>query len=230
MSAEPADGHLEDLLRAENQIIAHADTRFEEPCCWCCLRHFQRPIAHSVLPQPAAQQKILVLDLDETLVHCSFYPPPYHDFTVSLSIESQVSDVYIQKRPNVDEFIAEVFRLFYIVIFTASLEPYANPIIDRICPDLPRQQRLFREDCTFRDGYFVKDLSIFGAPLEHVLIVDNNPGSFFLHPQNAILSRTWEGDRTDTELMDYILPLLRECVPADDVVPVLARRRKEVQP
>jgi Dullard-like phosphatase family protein len=139
-------------------------------------------------------------------------------------------EVYIQKRPFVDDFIREVVKLFYIVIFTASLEPYANPIIDQICPSIPKEQRLFREDCTYTEGCFVKDLSAFDSSLQHVIIVDNNPGSFLMHPRNAILSNTWDGDQSDQELMEYILPVLRQCVPAEDVKPVLARHKKEEHP
>jgi Dullard-like phosphatase family protein len=217
-------------MRAESQMVAHANTRFEEPCCWCCLRHCHRRASRSVFPAPPARQKILVLDLDETLVHCSFYPPRMYDFTACVAVESSVYEIFIQKRPCVDEFIARVCRLYYVIIFTASVDPYANPIIDRICPSLPQQQRLFREDCTFHDGFFVKDLAIFGVPLERIIIVDNNPGSFLMHPRNAILSKTWEGDRNDTELMDYIMPILSECAEADDVMPILAKHKKPGQP
>jgi Dullard-like phosphatase family protein len=217
----------DDLLRAENQIVAHADARFEEPCCWCCLRFFARSRPRACIPDVIVKaQKILVLDLDETLIHCSFHPPAEYDFMVSVPVETQVFDAYIQKRPFVDEFIAKVINSFYVVIFTASLQQYANPIIDQICPSLPQEQRMFRENCTFKDGFYVKDLSIFSAPLENIVIVDNNPASFLMHPDNAILSETWEGDPTDTELMDYILPVLTACISADDVKPILAEHRK----
>lgn len=179
-----------------------------------------------MLEEVKTTQKILVLDLDETLVHCSFHQPPHFDATVPIEIEGATFDVFVQKRPFVDQFLAEVLPHFYVVIFTASLAQYANPIIDLICPGLPTSQRMFRESCTFHEGLLVKDLTIFEAPLERVIIVDNNPCSFMMHPENAILSVTWEGEQDDSELMDYILPVLQKCIKADDVRPILAANKK----
>jgi Dullard-like phosphatase family protein len=174
-----------------------------------------------VLEDLSLVKKVLVLDLDETLVHCSFHPPDWHDFCISLQMEENTFDVYVQKRPHVDEFLTEVMSDFYVVIFTASLAQYANPIIDQICPSLPQPQRMFRDSCTFYDGLFVKDLTLFQVPLENVVIVDNNPCSFYLHPANAILSETWVGDKGDNQLTTDILPLLKRCKSADDVRDIL---------
>ncbi|OHT03861.1 NLI interacting factor-like phosphatase family protein [Tritrichomonas foetus] len=226
------------LVDIENRVIAHADTRFEMEyethchfCCGCCRCKRPRRNEHSTLPVVLEDinksEAVLVLDLDETLVHCSFHPTDYYDFCISIIIDEISYDVYIQKRPFVDQFLSECFKHFFVVIFTASLPQYANPIIDVICPNLPASQRLFRESCTFCEGLFVKDLTIFKVPLDRVIIVDNNPCSFLMHPANAILSITWEGDREDWELRDYILPLLMKCENAPDVRKVLASNRKE---
>jgi Dullard-like phosphatase family protein len=171
-------------------------------------------------------RKLLVLDLDETLVHCSFQQPDWFDFSVAVPFEGACFDAYVQKRPFVDAFLTDTVRLFFVVIFTASLPQYANPIIDAICPAIPPNRRLFREHCTFRDGFFVKDLTIFNRSLAEIIIVDNNPTSFLMHPENGILSETWEGNQRDTELRDVILPTLRLCVDVSDVRPILAERRQ----
>jgi Dullard-like phosphatase family protein len=170
-------------------------------------------------------RKVLVLDLDETLVHCTFQQPDAYDFTVSVPFDGSVFEAYVQKRPFVDDFLHEVLQVFQVVIFTASLSQYANPIIDLLCPSVPSANRMFREHCLFHDGFFVKDLGIFNRPLGEVIIVDNNPSSFLLHPENAILSQTWVGNPTDTELMDVIWPILRRCVMVDDVRQVIAEVR-----
>ena len=191
--------------------------------CSCCEDEKEKTHAKPfVLEDINASQKVLVLDLDETLVHCSFIPPDYYDMTVPITIDAVQYDVYIQKRPFLDEFLAEIMPLFYVVIFTASLGPYANPIIDKILPQLPPPQRLFRESCTYSNGMYVKDLEMFNSPLNKIIIVDNNPCSFNRHPANGILSITWEGDKDDTELMDRILPILKKCATANDVRTVIA--------
>jgi len=54
---------------------------------------------------PLQGKKCLVLDLDETLVHSSFKPLPNPDFIIPVEIEGHLLDVYVIKRPHVDEFM-----------------------------------------------------------------------------------------------------------------------------
>ena len=223
-----------DLADIESRVISHdgiiKDQQESPPpkkkrclCCPCCQDKTEKTQAKPfVLEDINASQKVLVLDLDETLVHCSFYPTDYYDMTVPITIDAVQYDVYIQKRPFLDEFLKQIMPLFYVVIFTASLGPYANPIIDKILPNLPAPQRLFRESCTYSNGMYVKDLEMFNSPLNKIIIVDNNPCSFNRHQANGILSATWEGEKDDTELMDRILPILLRCANASDVRTVIA--------
>ena len=48
-----------------------------------------------------------VLDLDETLVHSSFRPVPHADFVIPVEIDGRLVDVYVLKRPHVDEFLRQ---------------------------------------------------------------------------------------------------------------------------
>ena len=50
---------------------------------------------------------MLVLDLDETLVHSSFRPVPHADFVIPVEIDGRLVDVYVLKRPHVDEFLRQ---------------------------------------------------------------------------------------------------------------------------
>lgn len=38
----------------------------------------------------------------------------------------------MRKRPGVDEFLARVAKLYEVIIFTASLPQYANPLLDLV--------------------------------------------------------------------------------------------------
>lgn len=67
-------------------------------------------------------KKILVLDLDETLVHSTFQKPLYYDIHLQININSCNSEVYVLKRPGVDEFIQRMAEIYEIVIFTASVD------------------------------------------------------------------------------------------------------------
>jgi len=72
-----------------------------------------------LLPPPRDNKKgmkCLVLDLDETLVHSSFKPVDPCDFIIPVEIEDHVHQVYVCKRPHVDEFMkrcGEILRSRY---------------------------------------------------------------------------------------------------------------------
>jgi len=63
----------------------------------------------------------LILDLDETLVHSSFKYVPHVDIILPIEIEGKQCDIYVLKRPGVDEFLLKMSEIFELVIFTASL-------------------------------------------------------------------------------------------------------------
>ncbi|KAJ8385142.1 hypothetical protein AAFF_G00192830 [Aldrovandia affinis] len=141
-------------------------------------------LLHEVMPQD--QGKIcVVIDLDETLVHSSFKPISNADFIVPVEIEGMTHQVilerghleartetclalqvYVLKRPHVDEFLQQMGEMFECILFTASLA------------------KLFRESCVFHQGCYVKDLS---RQLHRTLILDNSPASYIFHPENASL-------------------------------------------
>jgi len=57
----------------------------------------------------------LIIDLDETLVHSVFRPVPNADFIVPVEIDGQVHQIYVTKRPHVDEFLRRVGPLYECV-------------------------------------------------------------------------------------------------------------------
>jgi len=88
-------------------------------------------------------KKCLVLDLDETLVHSSFKVSlsfdhaltsadnakilHQADFTIPVEIEGQYHNVYVIKRPGVDQFMKRVGELYEVVVFTASVSKVESP-------------------------------------------------------------------------------------------------------
>jgi len=54
---------------------------------------------------------------------------------VPVEIENMVHQVYVLKRPYVDEFLAKVGELFECVLFTASLAKYADEVANEIDPN-----------------------------------------------------------------------------------------------
>lgn len=168
------------------------------------------------LPPNAEDRICLVLDLDETLVHSSFTPLEGADFEIPLDMQGELHTVYVKKRPGVDEFLKKVSESYEIVVFTASLALYANPVMDLLDPNNLVQLRLYREHCVLIEGCYVKDIAKLGRDLKRTVIIDNSPLSYALQPENAIPITAFFTDENDREL-DRILTLLEHAKNVKDV-------------
>ncbi|CAF1592057.1 unnamed protein product [Rotaria magnacalcarata] len=162
----------------------------------------------------------LVIDLDETLVHSVFRPAPNADFVVPVEIDGQLHQIYVTKRPHVDEFLSRVGELYECVLFTASLAKYADPVADLLDPKRIFRSRLFRESCTYYNGNYIKDLSRLGRNIRKVIIIDNSPLSYLFHQDNAVPVTSWFDDMHDTELLTLI-PIFERLASVGDVIPAL---------
>lgn len=140
--------------------------------------------------KPSDNRICLVIDLDETLVHSSFKPIDNADFIVPVEIDGNLHNVYVLKRPHVDEFLKKMGKIYECILFTASLAKYADPVADLLDRENIFKARLFRESCAFYRGNYVKDLSRLGRDLNRVIIVDNSPASYIFHPDNAVSFRS----------------------------------------
>jgi len=158
----------------------------------------------------------LVLDLDETLVHTSFKKIASPDLVAKCEIGSICRELFIKKRPGVDDFLQRMAQSCELIVFTRSYEEYANAVLDLLDTKRLFTKRLFRQDC----NDYVKDLSKFGWNLSHTLLVDNNPKSYSLHPNNAVPILSWYDDPYDTELTD-IAPFLEKLTQVDNIRTVL---------
>lgn len=165
-------------------------------------------------------KKCLVLDLDETLVHSSFKKIPSPDFVIEIELDGVRHPVFVRTRPGADMFLKAVAEKFEIVIFTASLGKYANPLLDILDPTRVVRHRLFREDCVQYEGHFVKDMTHLHRGLNNTIIVDNSPYSYLFQPDNAIPILSWFDDPTDLQLYN-LLPFLDDLAECSNVVDLL---------
>lgn len=182
-----------------------------------------QPEERALLPEihPAdVNKKCLVIDLDETLVHSSFKPISNADFIVPVEIDGTIHQVYVLKRPYVDEFLKKVGELYECVLFTASLAKYADPVTDLLDKWDVFRARLFRESCVFHRGNYVKDLGRLGRELGHIIILDNSPASYIFHPENAVPCTSWFDDMENKELLEFI-PFFEQLSQADNIYSVL---------
>ena len=176
------------------------------------------------------KKKTLILDLDETLVHSSFEKINnnkgyfYPDMTLKILFDNQYHDVYVYKRPFVDEFIIQMSKLYNLFIFTASISEYANPVINQLDKFNLLSKRLFRENCFYdkENNLYVKDLNILNEDLKDVIIIDNNPVSYSFNIENGLPIKTWHFDKGDFELEKFV-PLLNFLSEVDDVRKIIRK-------
>ena len=155
----------------------------------------------NLLPKKSCDKKTLVLDLDETLVHSQFQPFEVpSDITLKIELEDELHDIHVMVRPGVKEFLENMGKIYEIVIFTASVSKYADPLLDIIDKEKNCKFRLFREHCTPINTCFVKEIKRLGRQLKDIVIVDNSPMSYALNPENGLPISTWFDDKEDREL------------------------------
>ena len=158
-------------------------------------------ISSNLLPKQNSDKKTLVLDLDETLVHSQFQPfDNPSDIILKIELENELHDIHVMVRPGVSEFLKNMGKLYEIVIFTASVSKYADPLLDILDKDKNCKYRLFREHCTPIKTCYVKEINKLGRELKNVIIVDNSPMSYALNPENGLPITTWFEDKNDREL------------------------------
>ncbi|CAL9053676.1 unnamed protein product [Musa banksii] len=166
----------------------------------------------------------LVLDLDETLVHSTLEPCEDADFTFPVNFNFKEHTIYVRCRPYLKDFLEKVASLFETIIFTASQSIYAEQLLNVLDPKRKLfRHRVYRESCVFVDGNYLKDLSVLGRDLAHVIIVDNSPQAFGFQLDNGIPIESWFDNRNDRELLS-LLPFLESLAGTDDVRPLIAQK------
>ncbi|KAJ5151870.1 hypothetical protein N7492_010165 [Penicillium capsulatum] len=193
-------------------------------------------------------QKTLVLDLDETLIHSlakGGRMSSGHMVEVKLSMPMTTALTpggpattlgpqhpilyYVHKRPHCDDFLRKISKWYKLVIFTASVQEYADPVIDWLEQERKYfQARYYRQHCTFRNGAYIKDLSSVEPDLSKVMILDNSPMSYIFHEDNAVPIEGWINDPTDNGLL-HLVPMFEALQYVTDVRALLALRRGEIE-
>jgi len=170
-------------------------------------------------------RKQLVLDLDETLISSSQKHANKHDFSVRVYFGGIPATFYVRKRPHVEQFLETVSQWFEVIVFTASLSPYANAVIDKIDPKRRISRRLYRQSCTNKSGSYVKNLQLIRPDLSKVAIVDNSPTAYSCNKENGIPIDDWYGNNAHDGALINLLPLLEELKNYDDVRECLAKNQ-----
>lgn len=142
-----------------------------------------------------APKKTLIIDLDETLIHSMAKGGRMSTgHMVEVRLGGPVSSsgmqigpgvpilYYVHERPSCHDFLRKVAKWYNLIVFTASVQEYADPVIDW----LERERKYFsgryyRQHCTLRNGAYIKDLAQVEPDLSKVMILDNSPMSYIFH-------------------------------------------------
>jgi TFIIF-interacting CTD phosphatase-like protein len=146
---------------------------------------------------------LLILDLDETLIHAT--EEPLHrnpDFVIG--------SYAVYRRPYLREFLTSCAACFRLAIWSTATDDYVRLVVDRIMPpDVKlafvwgRGRCVRRSDSERFEDYHVKDLKKvkrMGYRLERVLIADDTPRKVERHDGNAVCVPRYVGDPEDDTL------------------------------
>lgn len=165
--------------------------------------------------------KTLVLDLDETLIHCDEHLNLYYDLSFPIKFTGgEVINCALNIRPGAREFLEKMSRYFEIVIFTASHSCYANSILNVLDPQHKYiTARIYRDSCFEATGNIcVKDLRIFAnRDLKDLVIVDNAFYSFGFQPENGIPILPYYREHSEDEELKLLEVFLLRIKDADDI-------------
>ncbi|HLT37695.1 MAG TPA: HAD family hydrolase [Enhygromyxa sp.] len=150
--------------------------------------------------------KLLVLDLDETLIHARSRGEP----ELPWPPQRQVVHFRVYLRPGVHAFMAEVLERFAAVgVWTSASPDYAGVMLDRIV-DRERLRFVYTRDrCTPRrdleldESYWLKDirkLDGLGFDRRQILFVDDKPRGLERSYGNLVRVPPFAGDPDDRVL------------------------------
>ena len=135
-------------------------------------------------PLQKFKKKILVLDLDETLIHTFLHPINNADIQLNMPIYDDINDkeinkIYVKKRPGLDSFLKELKKYYNIYIFSSSPADYVSKITKEIDKDKIIIKYFSKKDCLTVPGgdhydIYIKDLRKINNDLSNIVIVDDN--------------------------------------------------------
>lgn len=197
----------------------------------------------------------IVMDLDECMVHSKdllFGKSRRYTTDERLRLSKKhkdngavlIEDFAVYIRPNLTTFLSGIAEIADVYAYTAGTEGYAKHVFNHIDPkNSIFRHILYRHNCVPVRGpirsfliplqsgqqQYLKDLRRFGDEIfvpERTVLVDNNPISFQLQPQNGLLVPDYTGcgsQAGDAHLLEA-LAVLKEMTTVSDVRPLLKRR------
>lgn len=156
-----------------------------------------------------AARPLLVLDLDETLIHSVERP-------LDSPADFRAGDFLVYRRPFLADFLDAAAQWFTLAVWSSASEPYVRVLVDEVFSGRPVEFVWARDRCTQKfdadrqEFYWFKNLQKLkrrGFRLERVLVIDDSPEKIAGHYGNHLAVSPFTGDLSDSELRD-VLPFL----------------------
>lgn len=173
----------------------------------------------------APDRILLILDLDETLVHACEHP-------LDRPADFRLFDYHVYRRPGLDEFLAACTASFDLAVWSSASDDYVAGVVEAVFPNADhlsfvwgRSRATWRRHLNPDDVYLhsphdhrhylkpLRKLRRLRWRLERMLIVDDTPEKCVRNYGNAIYVRPYEGDPEDNELslLAAYLQSLKDC-------------------
>lgn len=173
--------------------------------------------------------KLLVLDMDETLVFAT-------ETRLAFPESFKALDYYVYKRPYLDFFISEMQKIFKIGIWTAAGDVIANEIVSKLFERDSVEFVFTAKDCTVRmreagKVSVVKNLRKLrnkGYSLDQVIVVDDTASKYEKNYGNLVHVSEYVGDQNDNELL-HLSEYLKHLSLFDNI-PTVDKRNWRSQP
>jgi RNA polymerase II subunit A small phosphatase-like protein len=160
----------------------------------------------------AGNKALLILDLDETLIHSS-------SKELERPCDFMALAFFVYKRPHLDNFLKEAFLNYRVAVWSTGSDDYVEELAKAILPEgcwfdfvwgrsRCTAKRMRTEDVDFgytdpgRIDYIkpIKKLRNKGYSRERILIVDDSPHKVSDNYGNAIYIKEFTGEKDDEEL------------------------------
>lgn len=152
-----------------------------------------------------ATKKLLILDLDETLIHAT-------EQRLDGEPDFKLDPYFVYRRPYLTEFLEFAFTHFEVAVWTSSSMPYAQSVVRAILPAgrslkflWARERCITRRSFELQSYYWVKDLKkvrrAWDFPLERIIMVDDSPEKLERQYGNLVRVEAFLGAVHDDELL-----------------------------
>ena len=163
--------------------------------------------------------KTLILDMDETLIASKFGGKEPKNFQSNFDFKFSGGEIRVRLRPYIHDVLEKLCQLYEVVVWTAGVQEYADPILDHIDPDKTLfVKRMYRTECCKVDQFFVKDLDVLmDREKKDMIIVDNSILSFAFDLANGVPINSFMGDEEEDKDLLYLVSFLEEAFYQEDV-------------